>query len=150
LSLHDALPILQIKIEETKNTKKFLSFKSLIASNPIIDEMLGFSVLSNLIGGVLGNVKLNSPNTKDAMDAIKNVFLSSPFSTPSALSQPNTNDIAKPATIQPIVPKSLIVENCFSGLAIWLTATELTTANVGINEIIQANTYGNDAAISVA
>ncbi len=38
----------------------------------------------------------------------------------------------RPATIQPMVPKTRTAGNCFSGLAIWLKATAFTRASVGL------------------
>ena len=68
---------MQIRIEEIKNTAKFLLFKSLRASRPIISLMLTFSPRV-LVGGVFGKVKLKMPNTMAAIPAMAKVFFRSP------------------------------------------------------------------------
>jgi len=65
-------------------------------------------------GGVCGNVKLYNPNIKLA-DAVRYIIIevSSGF-TPAATKFQRTKLMTKPATIQPIVPNTRIMGNCFS------------------------------------
>ena len=42
------------------------------------------------------------------------------------------NPTLRPATIQPMVPKTRTEGNCFSGLAIWLNEIAFTRARVGL------------------
>src|SRR5690606_13413216 len=103
--------------DEMKNIKKFLPFNNPSASRPSISVNFTFSPL--LLGGVLGNVKLNKPKNADAIDTIKKVYLNIPSSLATGASHAKTRLITRPAMIQPNVPKTLIPENCFSGSVIW-------------------------------
>src|SRR6476620_4457295 len=109
---------MQISNEEIKKIRKFLSFKSLSASTPMISPKLVF--VPAFGGGVLGRVKLKIPRTRERIDAIRNVFSSDAF-FPHA-----SHPIKKHATIQPMVPHTLILENSFSGLFICLNETAFT------------------------
>ena len=77
---------MQINIDETKKIKKFLFFKSVNASKPNMSLILTFSEEA-FDGGVLGNVKLNKPKIKEAIDDIKKVFFNIPSRTLSFVSQ---------------------------------------------------------------
>src|SRR6185369_5140564 len=99
-----------MRIEQIKNTRKFLSFNKPIASRPMIS--LNVVLVPAFGGGVLGSVKLKIPSRAETAAVRRNVLISAPFF--SQASQP----IIKPATIQPIVPQTLMKENSFSGLVI--------------------------------
>src|SRR5690554_3688395 len=90
-----------------------------------------FSPLTTL-GGVGGRKKLKTPNARELILDIKNVFRKSPSASDSAVSQRNAKLISKPATIHPIVPQILIALNSFDGSFICSKETELTSASVGI------------------
>jgi hypothetical protein len=115
---------MQINMEQIKKMRKFLSFNNPNASRPMISEK--FALVPALGGGVCGKVKLNNPNAAETIAVRRNVLTSAPSF--SQASHPMIN----PATIHPIVPHTLISENCFSGLAICLNETEFTNASVGI------------------
>src|SRR5258706_15884903 len=118
---------MQISSDAIKKTAKFLSFNNFSASSPSISPIeADFPFLG---GGVLGRKKLNRPSTSDVTLANKNV-LDRSFSFQA--SHPTNS----PATIHPIVPNTLINENCFSGLLICLKETAFTNARVGIYNII--------------
>ena len=121
---------MQISIEERKNTKKFRSFKRPKASSPIIWEMLDFSPFAE--GGVFGRVKLNRPSTKEAIEVIKNVCDKAPEAMFSMESHPKVKLMSRPATIQPIVPQTLMNGKSFEGSFICRKETEFTSAKVGI------------------
>src|SRR5690606_12375472 len=106
-----------------------------MASNRSIPDMLLFSSVAFLIGGVFGRTKLNNPRMSEAMLAIRKVFLNKPSLTPASESQPKKL-MANPATIQPIVPQTRMLEKDFSGLSSWRKDTELTSAKVGIYRIM--------------
>ena len=72
-------------IDEIKNIRKFLSFRSFSASRPKIS--LTFTLSPFPLGGVVGKVKLNNPKITDAIAVIKNVFLSNPSAIPDSESQ---------------------------------------------------------------
>ena len=67
------------------------------------------------LGGVLGSVKLNTPNTAEAIAVITNVFLSIPDAIESCESHPNAKLINKPATIHPMVPHTRMNGKSFEG-----------------------------------
>ena len=71
---------------EMKNIRKFLLFKSLMASRPRISDKDNLSPFT-AVGGVFERVKLNNPRTREAIAAIMKVFLKRPSETPSAESQ---------------------------------------------------------------
>ena len=132
---------MQIRMEAIKNKAKFLSFNSFRASSPSISEILTL-VPGATLGGVFGRVKLKIPKINEAIEAIKKVFRNKPPFTADCASHKKTKLIASPATIQPMVPQTLILENSFSGSLIWLNEIEFTKASVGIYKIIYASTKG--------
>ena len=77
---------MQIKTEEIKKTKKFLSFNNFKASKPKILEIVTVSSLL-ILGGVLGKKKLKTPKTTDTIAVIKKVFCSIPATAFSLESQ---------------------------------------------------------------
>ena len=111
-------------MEQTKKTRKFLSFNKPRASSPMIS--LKLVLVPAFGGGVLGSVKLKMPKAAETTAVNLNVLTSVPCF--SQASQPMIN----PAMIQPIVPQTLIKENSFSGLVICLNETAFTSASVGI------------------
>ena len=68
---------MQIKTEEIKKTKKFLSFNNFKASKPKIPEIETVSSLF-ILGGVFGKKKLKTPKTTDTIAVIKKVFCNIP------------------------------------------------------------------------
>ena len=99
---------MQIKTDDRKKTKKFLSFKSFNASKPKISDI--DTLASLFLGGVLGSRKLKIPRTKEAIEVTKNVFANKPSAIEFSKSHANKL-ISTPATTHrsQIVP-SLIFE----------------------------------------
>ena len=77
-----------MRIDAMKNIKKFLSFNNFNASNPKISDTFTF-VPGATLGGVFGSVKLNSPKTSEAIEAIKKVFFIKPAFTLASESHKN-------------------------------------------------------------
>src|ERR1700733_9163609 len=119
---------MQMRIDAMKKMKKDLSLNNTNASAPRVWAKVGFGPLA--LGGVLGRKKLNKPRAREAMAAILKVNANSEGAILKTLS------IRIPVRIQPIVPKTLMVENSLLGSFICLKATELASARVGayINE----------------
>ena len=103
-----------MRIDATKNKAKFLSFNNFKASKPSISDILTF-VPGKTLGGVFGSVKLNTPKTNEAIAANKKVFFINPAFTAVSESHKKAKLINNPATIHPMVPQILILENSFSG-----------------------------------
>ncbi len=66
------------------------------------------------------------------MADIRNVLRKPPDEIACCESQANTKLITTPATIQPMVPHTLIRENSRAGSRICRNATEFTNASVGM------------------
>ena len=80
-------------------------------------KMSDIDAFSSLLaeGGVFGKKKLNTPKTTEAMATIINVLDNIPAAIFASESHLKTKLMAKPAIIQPIVPQTLTIGNCFAG-----------------------------------
>ena len=75
------------------------------------------------VGGVWGRAKQNSPSSNDAPAASRiGIAVASSPSVPTS----------RPATIQPIVPRTRIDGNSRAGSFIWWNESELLSASVGM------------------
>src|SRR5688572_27261278 len=96
-------------MDEIKNIKKLLSLSNLIASQPTISAIVIFLPVE--AGGVLGSMKLNTPSIAEAADAMRKVLAN------AFLASHENQPMVNPAIIQPTVPHTRNIENCFSGLS---------------------------------
>ena len=112
---------MQTNMAAIKKIKYGLSLNNTNASAPNALDALPSPVLA--LGGVSGKIKLSKPNPAEAPAAIKKV--EDVFSSSYV-------PIKIPATIHPMVPKTLIQGNCLPGSLICENATLLERAIVGM------------------